>query len=43
MRLCERKNSADSKVSEEGGGERDARNVKAESLPLQLVLKTMVR
>jgi len=42
VRLCERNNSADTKVSEagEGGGAPDAG---AESLPLQLVMKTMVR
>ena len=42
MRRCERNNSADTKVGEErgGGGARDAG---AEGLPLQPVLKTMVR
>jgi len=42
VRLCERNNSADTKVREEGGrgGARDAR---AESLPLQLMMKTIVR
>jgi len=42
VRRCERNNSADTKVNEDagGGGGRDAR---AESLPLQLVMKTMVR
>jgi len=33
----------DTKVSEEGGGEGGARDTGAESLPLQLVIKTMVR
>ena len=42
MRLCERNNSADTKVSEDGGWG-GARNVGAESLPLQLVTKTMAR
>jgi len=42
VRLCERNNSADTKVTEErkGGGAPDAR---AESVPLQLMMKTMVR
>ena len=42
VRLCERNNSADTKVSEEGrgGGARDAG---AKNLPLQLMMKTMVR
>jgi len=40
VRRCERNNSADTKVNEEGGG---TRNVRAESLPLQLVIKTMMR
>ena len=40
MELCERKNWADTEVSEEGrrGGAQDAG---ADTLPLQLVLKTM--
>ena len=42
MRLCERNNSADTKVSEEGGGG-GAQDARAESLPLQLVMMTMVR
>ena len=42
MRLRERKNSADTKVSEEGGGG-GAQDVTAESLPLQPMMKTMVR
>ena len=41
MRLCERNNSADSKVREEGGRE-GAPGAKAE-IPLQPVMKTMVR
>jgi len=42
LRLCERNNSADTKVSEEGkgGGAQDAG---AECCPLQLMMKTMVR
>jgi len=40
VRLCERNNSADTKVSEEGGG---APDTGAESYPLQLLIKTMVR
>ena len=42
VRLCKRNNSADTKVSEEGqaGG---APDVRAESLPLQPMMKTMVR
>jgi len=42
VRLCERNNSSDSKVTEErgGGGAQDARE---ESFPLQPVMKTMVR
>jgi len=39
VRRCERNNSADTEVSEEGGGG----DTRAESLPLQLVMKTMVR
>jgi len=42
VRQCERNNSADTKVSEEGG-RGGARDAGAESLPLQLVWKTMVR
>jgi len=42
VRLLERNNSADTKVSEEGGEGGGARNVRAESLPLQLVMNTMV-
>ena len=42
MRRCDRNNSADTKVSEEGGGGGGARNVRTESLPLQLVMKTMI-
>jgi len=41
VRRCERNNSADIEVSEEGGGG-DTQDVRAESLPLQLVMKTMV-
>jgi len=40
VRRCERNNSADTEVSEEGGG--GAQNAGAESLPLQLVMKAMV-
>ena len=40
VRQCEKNNSADTKVSEEGGGGGGAQNVGAESLPLQLVMKT---
>jgi len=43
VRRCERNNSSDTKVSEEGGVGRRFRNVGAESLPLQLMMKTMVR
>jgi len=43
VRLCKRNNSADTKVSEEGGGGGGAQNVGAERLPLQLVMKTMMR
>jgi len=43
VRLCERNNSADTKVSEEGERGGGARNVRAENLPLQLVMKTVVR
>jgi len=39
---CERNNSADTKVSEEGGGG-GAPGARAESFPLQLVMKTTVR
>jgi len=39
---CERNNSADTKVSEGGGGG-GAQSVGAETLPLQLLMKTMVR
>jgi len=42
VRPCERNKSADPKVSGEGGGE-GARDAGAESLPLQLIMKTMVR
>jgi len=42
VRRCERNNSADTKVSEEGGGG-GAQDAGAETLPLQLVMKTMVR
>jgi len=42
VRRCERNNSADTNVSEEGGG-RGAPDAGAESFPLQLVMKTMVR
>jgi len=41
MRICERNNSADIKVSEEGGGG-GASGARAE-VPLQLMMKTMVR
>ena len=41
VRICERNNSADTKVSEEGGGG-GAPGARAE-IPLQLVVKTMVR
>jgi len=43
MRRCERNNSADTKVSEEGGWGGGDQNVGAETLPLKLMLKTMVR
>jgi len=42
LRRSERSNSADTKVSEEGGGG-GARDAGAESFPLQSVMKTMVR
>ena len=42
MRLCERNNSADTKVSEEGGGGEGAPGHRAE-IPLQAMVKTMVR
>jgi len=42
VRLCERNNSADTMVSEEGGGG-GAQDAGAESLSLQLVMKTTVR
>jgi len=42
VRKCESNNSADTKVSEEGGGG-GALDAGAESLPLQLVMKTMMR
>jgi len=42
VRLHERNNSADTKVSEEGGGG-GARDAGAESFPLQLMMKIMVR
>jgi len=38
-----RKNSAGTKVSEEGGEGGGTQNVGAESLPLQLMMKTMAR
>ena len=41
MRICERNNSADTKVSEEGGGG-GAPGTRAE-IPLQPLVKTMVR
>jgi len=41
VRRSERNNSADTKVSEEGGG--GTPDARAESFPLQLMLKTMVR
>jgi len=40
VRRCERNNSADTNVSEDGGGGGDAR---AETFPLQPVMKTTVR
>jgi len=43
VRRCERNNSADTKVSEEGRGGGGAQNVGAETLPLQPMMKTMVR
>jgi len=42
VRLCERNNSTDTKVSEEVGGG-DAPDVKAELFPLQPVTETVVR
>ena len=36
-------NSADTKISGEGAGGGGAQNVGAENLPLQLVMKTIVR
>jgi len=42
VRLCERNNSANTKVSEERGGG-CAPDTGAESFPLQPVMKTMVR
>jgi len=42
VRLNERNNCADTKVSEEGGGG-GAPEARAEIFPLQLVMKTMVR
>jgi len=42
VRRCERNNSADTKVSEEGGGG-GAPGTGAETFPLQLVMKTMGR
>jgi len=42
VRWSEKNNSADTNVSEEGG-RGGARDTRAESLPLQLVMKTMVR
>jgi len=41
VRRCERKNSADTKASEEGEGG-VAQDAGAETLPLQLLMKTMV-
>jgi len=41
VRRYERNNSADTKVSEEGGGG-GARDSGAETLPLQLMMKTIV-
>jgi len=42
VRRCERNNSADAKVSQAGGGG-GGPDARAESLPFQLVMKTMVR
>jgi len=42
VRQCERNNSADTKVKEEGAGG-GAPGAGEESLPLQLVMKAMVR
>jgi len=42
VRLCERNNSADTKVCEEGGGG-GASGAGAEIFTLQLMMKTMVR
>jgi len=42
VRLCKGKNFTDTEVSEEGGGE-GAPDLRTESSPLQLVMKTMVR
>jgi len=42
VRICERNNSADTKVSEEGGGG-IASSAGAETFPLQPMVKTMVR
>jgi len=42
VRICERNNSADTKVREEGGGG-GARDARAESFPLQPMEKTLVR
>jgi len=43
LERCKRNNSADTKVSEEGERGGDAQNIGAENLPLQLMMKTMVR
>jgi len=42
VRQCERNNSADTKVSEEGAGG-GARDAGGKDLPLQVMMKTMVR
>jgi len=42
MRTCERNSSVDTKVSEKVGRS-GAQNVGAETLPLQLMMRTMVR
>jgi len=42
VRLCERNNSADIKVSEEGG-EGGPPDAGVDTFPLQIVMKTMVR
>jgi len=43
VRLCERNNSADTKVSEEGVGGGGALDAREDTLPLQNMMKTMVR